>query len=176
MPILYIAIQPTRKNGDILEIDPCLVTEYETCVDRHNSEDGQENSGFDVLFAHDVVLPHDHHGLPDLLDTGICAQMVNDDGTDSAYWLMPRSSISKVPIRQFNNMGLIDRGYRGRIKIPAIATDPDNDVVFERYSRYFQLVHPALEPFKVEIVSMETLTKTARGANGFGSTGNGGTK
>lgn len=176
MPILYIAIQPTRKNGDILEIDPCLVTEYETCVDRHNSEEGQENSGFDVLFAHDVILPHNHYGLPNLFDTGICAQMVNDVGTDSAYWLMPRSSICKVPIQQFNGVGLIDRGYRGRIKIPVIGTRPGYGAKIDRYSRYFQLAHPTLEPFKVEIVSMETLTKTARGANGFGSTGNGGTK
>ncbi len=37
----------------------------------------------------------------------------NTDGMP--YLLMPRSSISKTPLRQCNSVGLIDAGYRGEI-------------------------------------------------------------
>ena len=32
-----------------------------------------------------------------------------------AYFLMPRSSISKTPLRLANSIGLIDGGYRGEL-------------------------------------------------------------
>ena len=34
---------------------------------------------------------------------------------DKPYFLLPRSSISKTPLRLSNSIGLIDAGYRGEI-------------------------------------------------------------
>ena len=48
-------------------------------------------------------------GETNVIKFGISCQP--EDGR--AYYLMPRSSISKTPLRMSNSIGLIDGGYRG---------------------------------------------------------------
>lgn len=90
-----------------------------------------------------------------------------------AYYLYPRSSIIKTPLRLSNSVGIIDSGYRG--EITAVVDKIDNQ--FDSFQiramdRYFQLCHPSLMPFKVVMVdTIEELGLTARGDGGFGSTG-----
>ena len=90
-----------------------------------------------------------------------------------AYYLYPRSSIIKTPLRLSNSVGIIDSGYRG--EITAVVDKVDNQVdsfPIRAMDRYFQLCHPSLMPFKVIIVNtIEELGLTARGDGGFGSTG-----
>ena len=50
-------------------------------------------------------------GETKLIKLGISCEP--EDGV--AYFLMPRSSISKTPLRMSNSIGLIDGGYRGEI-------------------------------------------------------------
>ena len=90
----------------------------------------------------------------------------NRDGIP--YLLMPRSSISKTPLRQCNSVGLIDAGYRGEIMA---AVDNIKEIPFtvEPGQRLFQLVSMDGGPISFEIVS--ELSKTDRGQDGFGSTG-----
>tara|TARA_B100001167_G_scaffold69527_1_gene41200 strand:+ start:388 stop:825 length:438 start_codon:yes stop_codon:yes gene_type:complete len=90
----------------------------------------------------------------------------NTDGMP--YLLMPRSSISKTPLRQCNSVGLIDAGYRGEIMA---AVDNIKEIPFtvEPGQRLFQLVSMDGGPISFEIVS--ELSKTDRGQDGFGSTG-----
>ena len=38
-----------------------------------------------------------------------------ENAENKPYLLIPRSSISKTPLRQCNSIGLIDAGYRGEI-------------------------------------------------------------
>ena len=84
------------------------------------------------------------------------------------YLLMPRSSISKTPLRLCNSVGLIDAGYRGEI-MAAVDNIKKEDYIIEFGSRLFQIVAMDGSPVTFELVS--ELSKTKRGFDGFGSTG-----
>ena len=89
-----------------------------------------------------------------------------EDG--KAYYLFPRSSISKTPLRMANSIGLIDGGYRGEIMAVCDNIKKENYKV-EKGQRLFQLVASDSSPIKYELV--EELELTTRGTGGFGSTG-----
>ena len=84
------------------------------------------------------------------------------------YLLMPRSSISKTPLRLCNAIGLIDAGYRGEI-MAAVDNIKDKDHMVEPGQRLFQLVSMDGSPISFELV--DELTESERGTGGFGSTG-----
>lgn len=86
-----------------------------------------------------------------------------------AFWLLPRSSISKTGLRLANSVGLIDAGYRGTIKAAC-----DGVVAVEANMRLFQLAAPDLLPWdEVRVVTEIPGGATLRGVGGFGSTGTG---
>ena len=104
-----------------------------------------------------------------------CSMYISNDTkkTPQAYYLYPRSSIVKTPLRLSNSVGIIDRGYRGEITAFVDIIDHQRDT-FDMYAldRHFQICHPSLEPFKVVMVdTKEELGLTERGDGGFGSTG-----
>jgi dUTP pyrophosphatase len=84
-----------------------------------------------------------------------------------AYWMLPRSSISRTPLRLANSVGLIDAGYRG----PIMAAVDGMYSVTEN-ERLFQLASPDLLPWD-QVVVVDTIPggSTMRGTGGFGSTG-----
>ena len=85
-----------------------------------------------------------------------------------AYYLFPRSSISKTPLRMANSIGLIDGGYRGEIM--AVCDNIKSEAyTAEKGQRLFQLVATDSSPIQYELV--EELEMTTRGTGGFGSTG-----
>ena len=85
-----------------------------------------------------------------------------------AYYLFPRSSISKTPLRMANSIGLIDGGYRGEIM--AVCDNIKSDAyTVNKGQRLFQLVATDSSPITYELV--EDLEMTTRGTGGFGSTG-----
>jgi dUTP pyrophosphatase len=89
-----------------------------------------------------------------------------------AYWMLPRSSISKTPLRLANSVGLIDAGYRGTLL--AAVDNHDEELVFtiSAGARLFQLSAPDLLPFDdIQIVDTIPGGPTMRGDGGFGSTG-----
>jgi dUTP pyrophosphatase len=86
----------------------------------------------------------------------------------NSYFLMPRSSISKTPLRQCNSVGLIDGSYRGEI-MAAVDNVKNEPYTVEPGQRLFQLVAMDGSPIHIELVSK--LTETGRGEGGFGSTG-----
>lgn len=99
-----------------------------------------------------------------------------------AYWLVPRSSISKTNFRMANSIGLIDKDYRGNIKAKidmimkpninfdgSITIDKTSDNVLQ-YSRMFQITTPDLSPIS-RINIIDQLNSTQRGEGAFGSTG-----
>ena len=85
-----------------------------------------------------------------------------------AYFLMPRSSISKTPLRLANSIGLIDGGYRGELMAMCDNIKSDSYTV-EKGQRLFQIVACDCSPITYELV--EDLSNTTRGTGGFGSTG-----
>ena len=84
------------------------------------------------------------------------------------YYLIPRSSISKTPLRMSNSIGLIDGGYRGEI-IGMVDNITAEDYKVAAGDRLFQLVAMDGSPITFELV--DTLSETSRGTGGFGSTG-----
>ena len=88
-------------------------------------------------------------------------------GLFRAFWMLPRSSISKSGLRLANSVGLIDAGYRGTIKAAC-----DGVAAVEANTRLFQLAAPDLLPWdEVRVVAEIPGGATVRGAGGFGSTG-----
>ena len=88
--------------------------------------------------------------------------------TPLPYYLYPRSSIAKTPLRLANSVGIIDSGYTGHLK--AMVDCWDNFEI-KKGMRLFQLCAPDLKPFD-KIVIVHSLSKeTNRGDKGFGSTG-----
>jgi dUTP pyrophosphatase len=84
-----------------------------------------------------------------------------------AYWMLPRSSISRTPLRLANSVGLIDAGYRGPIMAAV-----DGAYSVAENERLFQLASPDLLPWdEVRVVSAIPGGPTLRGTGGFGSTG-----
>lgn len=87
--------------------------------------------------------------------------------TRNGYYLYPRSSIIKTPLRLANSVGIIDPDYRGEI-IAAVDNLSDEPVVLNRDKSLFQLCLSSLQPF--EALFMLNLDVTQRGEGGFGST------
>ena len=85
-----------------------------------------------------------------------------------SYLLIPRSSISKTPLRMCNSIGLIDGGYRGEI-IAAVDNVKTFQYMVEPGQRLFQLV--AMDGSPIHFKLVDELSETSRGDGGFGSTG-----
>lgn len=88
--------------------------------------------------------------------------------------LLPRSSISKTPLRLANSIGLIDAGYRG--ELCAVVDNISDDPYEINYGdRLFQICSHDFMPFmKFTLVEqLEGLPPPPdnRGSGGFGSTG-----
>jgi dUTP pyrophosphatase len=82
----------------------------------------------------------------------------------------PRSGLAaRHGVTVVNAPGTIDAGYRGEIKVVLANTDLYEPVVLERGSRIAQLVVQRVET--VQVVEVDSLPESARGAGGFGSTG-----
>ena len=119
------------------------------------------DSGLDLYVLEDVLIKKNETVL---IKLGISCESLEN----KSYYLMPRSSISKSPIRMSNSVGLIDAGYRGEIM--AYCDNIKNyDYQIKAGQRLFQLVAPDASPISYEIV--EKLSETDRGSGGFGSTG-----
>ena len=92
------------------------------------------------------------------------------ENTNVSYYLYPRSSIIKTPLRLANSVGIIDRDYRGFImaKVRNLG-QPNSQHIIESGTRLFQICSPDLSPIRAKLVNQ--LTNTSRGEGGFGSTG-----
>ena len=87
----------------------------------------------------------------------------------TGFYMYPRSSLSKTPLRLANSVGIIDSGYRGNLKGFFDNMYKTEDWVAEKHTRLVQICSPTLSPIIVEMV--DTLDDTERGDGGFGSTG-----
>jgi dUTP pyrophosphatase len=82
----------------------------------------------------------------------------------------PRSGLAaRHGVTLVNAPGTIDAGYRGEVKVIVANTDLHDPVTLERAARIAQLVIQRVET--VQVVAVETLPDSTRGAGGFGSTG-----
>lgn len=192
--VLKIWIDVADSNGNHRVEDETEWRDlYRNHIEAHNqhvrSDLCHANSGFDVFFPNDVFVPSIEHSCSTMIPLNIKATMYThrrDNTIDSspsssssssptAFYLMPRSSISKTPLMLANQTGLIDRGYRGTLIAAVRNLLPGNKTyAIEKHTRLFQLVHPCALPILVELVSTPeefAQETTVRGAGGFGSTG-----
>jgi len=84
--------------------------------------------------------------------------------------VLPRSGLAREHgISLVNAPGLIDSGYRGEMRVLLLNTDPAETFRIEPGDRIAQLlITPIAEAEPVEV---ESLSESARGAGGFGSSG-----
>jgi dUTP pyrophosphatase len=87
-----------------------------------------------------------------------------------AGYVQPRSGLAaKHGISIVNTPGLVDSGYRGELLVNLVNHDVGETFVVEPGMRIAQLV--VLPVPQVELVEVDELPPSERGADGFGSTG-----
>lgn len=124
------------------------------------------DSGLDLFFNEDITLEPKETKI---ISLGIRCEafMSKESDVNLSYYLYPRSSISKTPLRMTNSVGIIDAGYRGLI-CAAVDNTSDESYTIRGGERLFQLCSPTLTPITFELCNI--LTESSRGEDGFGST------
>lgn len=121
------------------------------------------DAGLDLVSCERVVV---EPGERALVHTGIAVAIPEG----YAGLVTPRSGLAlRHGITFVNTPGLIDSGYRGELRVIVLNTDGEEAFTVEPGTRIGQLVVvPAPE---VELVPLDALPETERGAAGFGSSG-----
>lgn len=121
------------------------------------------DAGLDLRANEDVTLqPYERK----LVSTGLAIAIPEG----YAGFLQPRSGMAlKRGLSLVNTPGLIDAHYRGELKVIAVNLDAHEPIHIERGERIAQLVIQKV-PI-VNLVEVEELDETDRGAGGFGSSG-----
>ena len=121
------------------------------------------SAGADLYTTDDTVTIAPHATV--MLHTGISVEIPEG----YCGLIFARSSMgAKRGLAPANKVGVIDADYRGEIMV-ALHNHSAQPQKIQSGERIAQLV---VTPFlKVEYVECETLTETARGVGGFGSTG-----
>ena len=151
LKIMILIIKPLNDN----------VREFYTNHTSYHEGD----AGIDLFIPEDVVVKAHSTSYVNL---NIACEAVNNDGKNLSYYMYPRSSLSKTPLRLANSVGIIDAGYRGPI-ICALDNISDTEYELNRGTRLVQICGPVLQIIKIKI--REELSSSARGTNGYGSTG-----
>ena len=119
-------------------------------------------AGMDLRAAEDMVLKP---GARFLMPTGFAIALPD---TPEAQ-VRPRSGLAvKHGVTVLNAPGTIDSDYRGEIKVPLI-NHGTADFVIKRGDRIAQIIVAAVA--RANLQEVAALDETARGDNGFGSSG-----
>ena len=175
----------SKQNKIQLYINPVNATTAELYANHKTFHPG--DSGLDLYILNDIEFKP---GETKIVDLGIKTEVRKYELDDIkfqnlSYYLYPRSSISKTPLRLANSVGIIDSGYRGTLKA-ALTYNLDFDTlhrilavgsldcfppyILKKGSRVVQLCLGDLSEFN-EIILSDNLSETLRGEGGFGSTG-----
>ena len=125
------------------------------------------SAGMDIYLQEDVTLVI---GADNVIHLGFAAEVPEG----YAAILLPRSSAGMKGINLRNTAGVIDSDYRGEwIAHIVIDQNQDNALLDEwHYKRGDRLIQCLIVPVKkVDIELTESISVTARGNGGFGSTG-----
>jgi dUTP pyrophosphatase len=121
------------------------------------------DAGLDLYAAETVTLAP---GARAAVGTGIAVALP----VGHAGFVVPRSGLAlRHGVSLVNTPGLIDAGYRGEIRVVLVNHDPERSVTLARGDRIAQLVIQRVEV--VQLVEVDSLPESRRGAGGFGSTG-----
>jgi dUTP pyrophosphatase len=122
-----------------------------------------DDAAFDLHAAVDLVIaPQERAVVP----TGIALGLP----PGVAALTLPRSGLAaRHGVTIVNTPGLIDPGYRGEVQVILLNTDPREPFAVHCGDRIAQLLLVGL--VEADLVEVDTLTDTVRGARGFGSSG-----
>lgn len=124
------------------------------------------DAGADLVTTSDVTIAPGERAM---VGTGIAVAL--PDGF--AAFVHPRSGLAhRLGVSIVNTPGTVDAGYRGEIKVLLVNHDLREPAVFKRGDRIAQLVVQRVE--RARFHEVERLPGSARGANGYGSTGTAG--
>lgn len=121
------------------------------------------DAGADLVAAEAVTLAP---GQRALVPTGV--RIALPDG--HAAFVVPRSGLAaKHGITIVNAPGTVDAGYRGEIKVSLLNTDSSSAYDVAVGDRIAQLI--IMPVTRANFIPVDELPESARGADGFGSTG-----
>lgn len=149
-----------QQEGYVLHIY-CQNSLLEYYREQHHYVD---DSGFDLCLPHDIEINEKQ-----IIDLKVKAMMTYN-GKASPFFIFSRSSIAKSPVFLLNSVGIIDKNYRGNLKI-ALYNTAMTQIKLKKNACFVQACAPNLEPFTVKFCDSLPLTQTERGENGFGSSG-----
>ena len=120
-----------------------------------------EDVGLDIPMSDTIIVPKKTKAFT--VDLGFKCE------SNHGWMLIPRSSISKTPLRLANSVGIIDKSYRGKVMVK-VDNILKSDFTLEEGKCYFQIVafDGNLPSFKI----VNNISSTKRGSGGFGSTTN----
>ena len=115
--------------------------------------------GLDIPMNSDITVPGNTRAFK--VDMGFKANQTH------GYMLVPRSSISKTPLRLANSIGIIDKNYTGKVLVKLDNVNK-NDFILKSGECYFQIV--AFDGNLPKFNIVDNVQETRRGSGGFGST------
>lgn len=153
---LHWVTQVLPGPSDAAQIKVQLIDERAVVPHKQRASD----SGYDLT----LIAERKRVGAVRLYGTGL----IVDPPAGYYFDVVARSSIIKTGHMLANNVGIIDRAYRGELMVPVIKVDPTAPEL-ELPNRLAQLIPRPIVHFRVSVQS--SLTSTSRGAGGFGSSG-----
>ena len=148
---------------------------YEIHIKKHNEKmvnNRFPDSGFDLLIPKNVEFLNLHENK--FINMNVKGEMFyyekGNSGVSSAFYMYPRSSLSKTPLMMSNHTGIIDMGYRGDLigafrylyNSPLCTSYEAGCKIKCKYivtkgSRLVQICHPSLCPIFVKIINDQGL-------------------
>ena len=141
----------------VLKLDPRAVIP--------TSANPGEDLGFDVYALEDTALPAN---TPVRVRTGIAVHFERPDAPHEKFGLLVRDRSSMASKGVVASGGVIDAGYRGELLV--LLTSYANSFSIKAGDKIAQLI-PLPVLTGAGVVETTSLTESARGADGFGSTG-----
>ena len=88
-------------------------TFYHEAFQKQSNAVDHPDAGFDLYCPQEVTI---QPGETVRVDMGIACEATYKDNP-TAFYIYPRSSISKTPLRLANSVGIVDSGYRGNLML-----------------------------------------------------------
>lgn len=139
---------------------------------KNHTHYNEGDSGLDLFCVEDVEIKV---AETKKIKFDISCEMIEVDENNNyirnvSYWLLPRSSIIKTPLRLANSLGLIDAHYQNNI-MAFVDNVKTFDYSVEKRTRLFQIATGDLTPIsKIEVVN-KFLNENKNRGGGYGSTG-----
>ncbi|CEF72939.1 unnamed protein product [Fusarium graminearum] len=149
-----------RVKTTTMEAPPTLQIKKLSEKGRLPTRGSEFAAGYDIYSAHDTTIPARGKAL---VDTDI--SMAVPAGTYGR--IAPRSGLASKHFID-TGAGVIDADYRGQVKV-LLFNHNDSDFQIKEGDRIAQLILERI--YTPEVVEVQELEESVRGAGGFGSTG-----